>query len=153
MMKPPYLLPLSCLDQANNNIMTWQFGNRRHKLNLIFSVLNGPPVLWLHICSCIVFCCVISLIPVVTEFTKAVFAFLCIRPCGREDSINSGCFSKMTTLPHHPNVSITPHLVQSVIFLLEVSEGLIELSEESCAICFGVIVNLIFLSCRSWFKL
>lgn len=36
-----------------------------------------------------------------------------IRPCGREDSTNSECCSKMTTLLHHPNVSTTPQLWHS----------------------------------------
>lgn len=31
--------------------------------------------------------------------------FIFDRPCGREDFTNSECFLKMTTPPHHQNVS------------------------------------------------
>lgn len=41
--------------------------------------------------------------------------FLFIRLYGREDSTNSECCSKTTTLPHHPNVSTSPRVVYGVL--------------------------------------
>lgn len=41
--------------------------------------------------------------------------FLFIRLYGREDSTNSECCSKTTTLPHHPNVSTSPRVVCGVL--------------------------------------
>lgn len=84
-------------------------------------MINGPRLFTVapHL---FLYCLLLFNIPYpcfVTEFTKAVITFLFIRPCGREDSTNWECCSKMTTLPHHPNVSTTPHLVHGVIFFVE----------------------------------
>lgn len=41
--------------------------------------------------------------------------FLFLRLYGREDSTNSECCSKTTTLPHHPNVSTSVYVVYGVL--------------------------------------